>query len=508
MKNFLQREKRKEAKRRCAPVTPEEIAIAEAIEDPVLFASAMLGINLWPIQAAIAHSVRDNDRTVVKACHSSGKTLLAAVLALWWLAAFEDGIVVTTAPTDLQVKTLLWGEITKLISTSVYPFPVPHQKEIRFPNHPGRFGLGFATSVTQNNQGVRFQGFHGHILIILDEAPGVHPAIWEAIRGIRAGGTVHVLALGNPTINSGPFFDSFGKDRANINTYTISAFDTPNLMGLDINALKKMAKERPDLLAKNKRPYLTTRGWVLECFEELGPEHPSYQSRVLGQFPKQSDSSLLSLAWLEMAKLRDWRAKEHNNVVVGIDVAGPGEDETVLAARDGCDFLGIDAYPDADPRGKVVARLLEWGPRLKVVNIDSVGIGEGLYRHVADIFEPKGVEVNPVNVGEATEDPEKYTGLKAELYWGLRQRLKDDDFCCNGEFDDRAISQLAGLRYGQNPRGQTFIEKKEDARKRGTKSPDRAEAIMLAFAKSLKPGDSLRAFMAQQISELTKPKGR
>jgi hypothetical protein len=56
---------------------------------------------------------------------------------------------------------------------------------------------------------VRFQGFHGRLLIVVDEAPGVKADIWEAIEGIRAGGDVRVLALGNPTIASGPFYDAF-----------------------------------------------------------------------------------------------------------------------------------------------------------------------------------------------------------------------------------------------------------------------------------------------------------
>jgi hypothetical protein len=48
------------------------------------------------------------------------------------------------------------------------------------------------------DQGVRFQGFHGRVLIVIDEAPGVKADIWEAVEGIRAGGDVRVLALGNP----------------------------------------------------------------------------------------------------------------------------------------------------------------------------------------------------------------------------------------------------------------------------------------------------------------------
>ena len=56
---------------------------------------------------------------------------------------------------------------------------------------------------------MRFQGFQGRLLTVVDEAPGVKADIWDAIEGIRAGGDVRVLALGNPTIVSGPFHDAF-----------------------------------------------------------------------------------------------------------------------------------------------------------------------------------------------------------------------------------------------------------------------------------------------------------
>ena len=46
---------------------------------------------------------------------------------------------------------------------------------------------------------------------------------------------------------------------------------------------------------------------------------------------------------------------------------------------------------------------------------------------------------------------------------------------------DEKNSLLASIRYRHNARGQVMIEGKDDARKRGVKSPDRAEALMLAF---------------------------
>jgi hypothetical protein len=53
--------------------------------------------------------------------------------------------------------------------------------------------------------------------------------MWDAIEGIRAGGNVRVLELGNPVIPSGHFYDSFTRNRSIYNCISISAFDTPNL---------------------------------------------------------------------------------------------------------------------------------------------------------------------------------------------------------------------------------------------------------------------------------------
>jgi hypothetical protein len=51
----------------------------------------------------------------------------------------------------------------------------------------------------------------------------------------------------------------------------------------------------------------------------------------------------------------------------------------------------------------------------------------------------------------------------------------------SGLTDRTALAQLAGIRYAHDHRGKIVIEKKADARKRGVKSPDRAEAVVLAF---------------------------
>lgn len=436
--------------------------------DPEWFVTTILGDDPWEqprrILRALAHP---QARVAVKACHASGKTHTAARAVLWWVCA--GGIAVTTAPTWTQVKELLWAEIHAAHERARFPLGgTLLRTEYRL--GPNNYAIGLST-----DQGVRFQGWHGRVLVVMDEAPGVKPDIWEAIEGIRAGGDVRVLALGNPTLASGLFYDAFGQDRAGWQTFTIDALDTPNLAGLTLEGLLALPEHEVDAAP---RPYLVTRRWVREKWAEWGPESPLWQARVRGQFPQQSEDALLSLAWLEEAGRRVVNPAPTDEWEAGIDVAGPGEDETVLCVRRGPTVLHLQSWSHPDPRGEVVAALAPFRGDLACVKVDSVGIGHYFARHLED-HGWRGC-VQDVNVGEAPRDKEKYANLKAELYWALRLRAQAGDLA--GLTDQRAVSQLSSIRYEHNPRGQIVIESKDDARKRGVRSPDRAEAVMLAFA--------------------------
>lgn len=479
-------------------VTPKEQAVYEAVVDPGVFIELFLHRILWSKQLEICYSILNNRITVVKACHGSGKTFVSALLALWWLARYPRSLVITTAPTDLQVRKQLWGEIHAGISQSALAYPKPNQTELKL--NEKRYAIGFATSVTDNNEGVKFQGFHeDNTLIIVDEAPGIHPGIWKAIAGIRAGGNTRVLALGNPTIASGKFYEFFADERGGANCITISAFDTPNLRGLNIDDL--LAMEEAGSAELDKTPFtggeagggLTSRRWVVDMYHEWGPQNPLYQARVLGEFPVQSDSSLISLTWLEHAK--DRTATTEGDIYIGLDVAGPGEDETCLVIRKGANILLIKAWPTADPRTEILLETRKYKGKIVLFNVDVAGIGYYLYLALKDEF---GDCVQPIGVGEASENPERYANLKAELYWNLREVLESE--VVTGMTDDKAIGQLAGIRWKITIKDQIAIEKKEDARKRGVKSPDRAEAVMLCFAKPMVPGAGLLAWMEQKMA--------
>jgi hypothetical protein len=460
--------------------------VKSTLTDPVLFCETWLNSKLAPEQEAIARSVEKNRKTAVKASHSTGKTYLSALLTLWWLARWKEAIVITTAPTKNQVEKLLWAEIHAALKRSRYPFPPAALTHLRMESK--RYALGFTTNVEHEDEGVKFQGFHAaHVLVILDEAPGVEAKIWKAVNGILASGDTRLLAIGNPTIVGGDFYNAFTSNRDSWATFSISAFDTANFKDVAPNAttdeerakaLLKMGKEYPEQLDICPVPYLVSRRWVYDLIKELGWQHAYVQARVFGKFPTQSEDSLFSLSWLEQAKVRAVQNDTASpfKIRVGLDVAGPGDAETVLYAMRGRDIVGFKAWPEADPRGEVVAELrpLLNAGILETVNVDTIGIGYYMARHLED----NGFPVGDVNVGAKPNDEERFFNLKAEAYWGLRMRAESGDLA--GLLDESTIAQLTTIRYKQNPRGQTVIESKDDARKRGVKSPDRAEALMLA----------------------------
>ena len=473
-------------------LTAEQKASARrVVSDPVLFARHILGVSLWERQAEILRAIQTRRRTAIKACHGVGKTFTLAVATLWWLARYEQGIVLTTSPTYRQVKTQLWSEIHRIVAGGNFRCNDLNATELKF-RARDNFALGLST-----NQAENFQGYHGkRVLIIADEAPGLESGIWDAIAGTMAGGKVHVVMAGNPTLPSGAFFDAFGRERNLWNCITIDAFDSPNLKGIGLEQLLQLDPAEGGPLDHNAIPYLATRRWVYDQYWMWwhGDERssPSWMARVRGQFPDQAQNALIKLRWLERARAHARRNPVENGrgrLIAGVDVGGT-EAETVIyvcETRPGHhEIVNLGAWRGEDTRGEAVRFLEPYRGRLTTVRVDAIGIGHNFGLHLRDY----GFPVELVNVGlpcgsraELGEnDPAKrFVNEKARFYQTLADAFERDEI--DGLNDDITLGQLADLLYEIDSRGRIKIEPKEKARERGVLSPDRAEALMLALGK-------------------------
>lgn len=147
--------------------------------------------------------------------------------------------------------------------------------------------------------------------------------------------------------------------------------------------------------------------------------------------------------------------------------------------REGPSIVDFGAWTTADARGDVAAKLAPHRNLLDAVAVDATGIGYNFAKHFKDLGYPV-VEWNAG--GEATRKETDSRGpgfrnAKGEAYWAMRDRLAKGEV--NGLVDERTQGQLSTVKYKLNSRGQVEIESKDDARKRGVKSPDRAEALIL-----------------------------
>lgn len=438
---------------------------ARAQQDPDGWIEEWLGADLYDEARLLCQSVRDHGRTACKAAHSVSKSFTSARIAIWFLHAFPPAVVLTTAPTFNQVANILWREIGDAYTRARRPL-LGRVLETRIGIADRWYALGFKAADTAPD---RFQGFHAeHILVIKDEASGLHPLVHEALDSTLSSGVVaRELMIGNPIHPSGAFYDAFHSQRALYHTQTIAAADTPNFQGQGV-----------------VRPYLITPQWAEEKRQEHGEESAYYLSRVKAEFPTQGVDALISLAWCEQAKARP--ATDSGGVVeIGVDVAREGDDESGYVLRCGPDILVWDFWrlPDTtQTAGRVAAVARAYGERVRRIRVDVIGIGAG----VADMLRQQfGDVVEDVNVGAGPSEGQRPPGepaplnLKAELYWRLRELLRGGHI--NGLEDEEMISQLVATRYGTTLRGQMKIEFKEDYKKRVGRSPDRAEALLLAF---------------------------
>ena len=478
---------------------PNNAARARSFTDPAEFQRVWLNRHLTEVQKQILHSVATNPLTAVKGCHASGKTFDAAGLPLWWITRHQQSKALNTAPTLRQVKGF-WNEIAiaRKHSNLISILPEPTTTGLKISDE--RFAFGASSS-----RGVNMQGLHSpNVLIIIDEAPGVPPDIWDAIEGIRSGGNVHVLALGNPVVPAGEFFDAFHRGRKIWNCISISAFDTPNLQHevtkepLTIEDLMTMTPDRLAIGSDPKSPFhaLIQRAWVKERYLAWGPTHPKYLSRVLAQFPTQADNAVFSLAWIEGAKREpnetDLKHAAAQTIQVGIDVAGAGSDETVLVARVGGIILELHAWADPDPRGPVLRVLgrLKHHPlyRLGMVVVDTIGIGYNFALHIVD----NGFDVFGFIAGAKPVDSTMFRDQKAEATWTAREAFRTGYVCGLGTQsnengpevpEEETEAQLSTMLYRETSRGLTEIIPKDEMLKlHGIGSPDRAEALIMAFA--------------------------
>ncbi len=167
---------------------------------------------------------------------------------------------------------------------------------------------------------------------------------------------------------------------------------------------------------------------------------------------------------------------------MGVDVARFGNDKTVIIIRHGPKVIYIDELRKSDivnTTGAVVTAALKY--KVKNIIVDEIGVGAGV---LDNLKADKRFDAIGLNGSNSPNNTELYLNKRVEVFDGLRQRFADGDISIPN--DPELISQLASLTYKYNARGQLQLESKDQIRSTGRQSPDKADAIALAFTSDIK----------------------
>ena len=453
--------------------------------NPVGWVNDKLGEHLWSKQVEIAEALRDHRKVAVKACHGPGKSFLAARLVAHWLDTHPVGqaSAVTSAPTDHQVKAILWKEISRAHRKGKLAGYVTLDAQWKIGAELVAFGRKPAD---HDEHG--FQGIHErYLLVVLDEACGIPPALWTGAGTLGTNDDARMLAIGNPddpssefaTICAGaPDDGSSGLSDEGWWVVTISIFDTPNFTGEPVPA--------------ELRLQLPAQTWLDDQTKKWGVGSPLYTSKVLGRFPADASTGTVPWSWIKACQGDDAAARVGPllvPVVLGVDVAGSDAgDETVVYERRGMHAGRRWSVQSSDP--EVVLQLIEDAVRSSgatKVKIDAIGVGWGLVAPLRRTFP--SLEVVPVVVSEAApgNDPEdgkpwseKFINLRAFIWWHVGRVMSQQHAWDLTEVEDATLNELAAPKY-REVKGRIQIESKDELRKRIGRSTDNADALLLAF---------------------------
>lgn len=482
--------------------------------------------------ASAFEAISDWNDVAIESATGVGKSFGAAILILWFLASWENAQVWTFALTADQLKDYIWRNITELWPRFSAHFPTAELSTLTLRMRGGIDGTWAAQGKgVQLRAGEtvasRAQGMHNeNMLLVYEEAAAMEWAIIEAGRQTCTRPHNLRLFIGNPTSQT----DTLHRvsKQHGVVALRASALDHPNVVGGD-----------PDLIPGTiSQVKIDAR--LADC--DGNAEDPLYLSRVRGVSPEQASNALIRLEWLKSSADR-WRVRkaetarlqaggmvEHDASVgvlaafetrsangpvvsygkvatkhilpIGSTVTGKGVDAANSEHGDRaaiCDFSGnavvrLVAFqcPDSNALGRQVKLEMEASSLdANRVGVDATGVGAGCVNELRRLRAPVVAIYfgSPATMmSEKLPDGRKHEwapdvnlfasagGLRSQMYWQLREDLRHG--VIDIPEDIELWEELTAPTFVDYPK--TVVEPKDEIKPRLGRSPDKAEALVIA----------------------------
>jgi len=444
----------------------------------------------------------------IESATNVGKTFMVPRIVYWFLDVYPNALVVTTAPKRDQLQKIMWTEMgncyskfkrirafSELLTLNV-AVDKRSKKDKKFEGEAnmGWEAIGIVAGVRAGeDSATKMQGFHRQdMLFVIDETPGVHPAVMTAILNTSTGGVNNlILALGNPDSQIDPLhsFCMLSKTEHII----ISGLDHPNIV-----------------CGRTIIPAAVSQESIEMRKEEYGEDSNFYKSRVRGIAPAEGISALIKTEWLNRCNKND--SKKFAKIEVGkganaagIDVAQSesGDMGSVAMGRanvleylkefqcNNATHLAYNLLMDDDVLATEgfniyhLAKLKDFNIAAKNTGVDGVGIGVATVNAFVD-KKFKAVSLVGGELEKAipmTAEGEKmyrFLNLRSQMFFELREDLRTESIIL--DLEPKIFKKLTKELIAHDFKvqaGKVIVESKIDVKKKlGGKSPNLADSVV------------------------------
>ena len=449
--------------------------------DPVLWAKEVAGYHLWSAQAEAAMSVAKNQNTAVKAGHGVGKSFLAALLACWWIdTRYPDCFVASTAPSTAQIGAIVWREIHRIRAHVEKRFKeglIDHKlpgyvtSDHQWKTDDGVL-IGFGRKPPDQKTDDAFQGLHAveGVLALGDEAVGLNEELIGALGNITSTKNSRRVLICNPT-NPASYVGKIFKEKfKNWSLHTISVLNSPNFT------------DEANITPPEVLEALSDESFLDQKREEYGEGTPQWMARIEGEFAWDMGNTLFKAEDLAKGYDTEIVPSPESRSVLGVDVSRSkaGDTNTIYEFCDG-KLRFIDEWND--PNAMNTSRKIHETAREKAVTevrIDGSGLGGPIADRVREL-SLGAYEVIEILGGNASPDRNRWFNFRAWSFWIFQDALSRGVIDVDVQ-DDQLAGELMGMEVKTRTSGvdNLLLESKEDMRKRGVKSPNRADAANYA----------------------------
>lgn len=206
----------------------------------------------------------------------------------------------------------------------------------------------------------------------------------------------------------------------------------------------------------------------------------AYESKLNEDYPHiwlgdpigLSDRNIFKLREVDEAMTRT--VNPEGRIEIGADIARYGNDRIIFVKRKGLVMTDMQTYKNLSVVETAnYLKIFAGNDKSTPIKVDDTGVGGG----VTDILKSDGYNAIPVNFGQTAGDADKYPNAISEMWFSLKNQINQVQLLSDQELK----SELATREWKVDNKGRRCVESKDDYKKRYYKSPDKADACLLAF---------------------------